>query len=152
MREFLLGAVVAFSAFAEAPAQRVEVTVDTKSVTAARGLFDRPWIGVWLGDAVDGGVEVVALVPGGPAQRGELRVGDIIIEANTLPITVQGSLTAVLGRMKPGDALSLAVLRSGQLFRAEIRTTDGAGACRSRGCPPAICGMARASRSRPMRR
>ena len=137
MREFLLGAVVAFSAFVEAPAPRVDVTVDTKSVTTALELFDRPWIGVWLGDAVDGGVEIVALVPGGPAQLGELQVGDIILEANTLPITVQGSLTAVLGRMQPGDALSLAVLRSGQLFQAEIRTSQRGRVGWPAGVPPA---------------
>ena len=24
------------------------------------------WLGIWLGDAVDGGVQVLAIVPGGP--------------------------------------------------------------------------------------
>ena len=37
------------------------------------------WLGVWLGDAVDGGAQVVALVPRGPAFVSGIRIGDIIV-------------------------------------------------------------------------
>ena len=43
-----------------------------------------PWMGVFLGDAVDGGVQIVALVPGGPAQAGGLQRGDVLVRVGGL--------------------------------------------------------------------
>jgi len=121
-RVSLLAALVALSAVSGAQASQADADVEVRTATAVEEPSVRPWIGVWLGDAVDGGVEIVALVPGGPAQRAELRVGDIILEANTRPIPVRTALTAVLEELDPGDSLRLAVLRSGELFEARLRT------------------------------
>jgi S1-C subfamily serine protease len=71
------------------------------------------WLGVWLTDALDGGVEVVAVVPQGPAQRAGLLAGDLILEADARAIADQDSLGAVLSNRRPGEDLQISLLRSG---------------------------------------
>jgi len=86
------------------------------------------WIGVWLGDAVDGGVEIVALVPGGPAQRAGLKPGDIIIEANQAAVTDRDVLRQALMPLAPGDSLRLVLMRSGDLVRRTLDVDRRSGA------------------------
>lgn len=73
----------------------------------------RPWMGVFLDDAVDGGVRLIAVVPGGPAELAGLRPGDILIQAGESPLTRVQDLTRVLDGMRAGNPLKLQVLRSG---------------------------------------
>ena len=73
-----------------------------------------PWMGVLLGDAVDGGVQVVAIMPGGPAERAKLQRGDLILEAEGEAVTAQSTLRRLLADLQPGDALELIVLRGGE--------------------------------------
>jgi predicted metalloprotease with PDZ domain len=80
----------------------------------------RSWLGVWLGDAVDGGVQVVALVPQGPADKAGLRSGDIILRANEAEVGDQAALSRLLARLSPGDSLDLAVLRSGEALQLPV--------------------------------
>ncbi len=74
----------------------------------------RPWMGVFLDDAVDGGVRLVAVVPGGPAELADLRPGDILLQASEAPLIRVKDLTRVLDRMRPGSPLELQLLRSGK--------------------------------------
>jgi predicted metalloprotease with PDZ domain len=73
----------------------------------------RSWLGVWLGNAVDGGVQVVAIAPEGPADKAGLRSGDIILRANEAEVSDQDVLSKVMSALGPGDQLELGVLRSG---------------------------------------
>ena len=82
----------------------------------------KSWLGVWLGDSVDGGVEVVALVPGGPCQQAGVQIGDIFVQANDVELTGQGQLRAVLSRLGPGEPLQLVVLRGGQPVETLVQT------------------------------
>ena len=68
---------------------------------ALRRADAKAWIGVWLGDSVDGGVEIVALVPGGPAERAGLLAGDIIPEATRKPSSVWSSSTWTFEPRRP---------------------------------------------------
>ena len=73
----------------------------------------KSWLGVWLNDTVDGGAQVVALVPGGPGQRAGLQVGDILVRADDVELTGQDRLRKLLADLKPGASLRLTVLRGG---------------------------------------
>ena len=78
------------------------------------------WLGVWLTDALDGGVEVVAVVPQGPAQRAGVRSGDLILEVDATAITDQQSLGALLAERRPGERVSLSLLRSGDAVQIAV--------------------------------
>ncbi len=71
-------------------------------------------MGVFLDQAVDGGVRVIAVVPGGPAELADLRPGDILIQASEASLTRVEELTRVLDGMRPGNPLELKLLRSGE--------------------------------------
>ncbi len=77
----------------------------------------RPWMGVFLDQAVDGGVRLVAVVPGGPAQLADLRPGDILIQASDAPLVRTEDLTRVLEGMRAGNPLELQLLRSGEVVQ-----------------------------------
>jgi len=70
--------------------------VEVANPAPAGGAASRAWLGVWLADAVDGGVEVVALVPDGPVQQAGVRIGDVILEANDRQLADQAELGRVL--------------------------------------------------------
>ncbi len=71
-------------------------------------------MGVFLDDAVDGGVRLVAVVPGSPADLADLRPGDILLQASEAQLTRVEDLTRVLDGMRPGSPLELQLLRSGE--------------------------------------
>ena len=88
-----------------------------------------PWLGVYLVDEVDGGIRIVAVVPGGPASVAGLRTGDLLIEAGSVQVVDQGALERVLEGRGWDNELQLAVLRDGEsrVFRvrpsARLRTS-----------------------------
>jgi S1-C subfamily serine protease len=84
----------------------------------------RAWMGVFLGDAVDGGVHLVAVVPGGPAARADLRVGDIVVQAGELRLTGVRELSSLLARAQPGVTLRLQLLRSGEALTRAVRLSE----------------------------
>jgi len=84
----------------------------------------RAWMGVFLGDAVDGGVHLMAVVPGGPAARADLRVGDIVVQAGDLRLTGVRELSSLLARAQPGVTLRLQLLRSGQSLTRAVRLSE----------------------------
>jgi serine protease Do len=90
----------------------------------APGAASRAWLGVWLADSVDGGVEVVALVPDGPIQRAGVRVGDVILEANDHQLTDQAELGRLLTDLRPGDRLRLRLLRAGEPVHAQVQVSQ----------------------------
>ena len=91
------------------------------AVTARQtGQETSPWLGVYLADAVDGGIRIVAVVPGGPASLGGLRVGDLLLEASDAPIADQAALERVLAGQRVGQTLSFGVLRDGRTVSLQI--------------------------------
>ncbi len=84
----------------------------------------KSWLGVLLGDAVDGGVQVVALIPEGPAERAGLRRGDIIVQANELPVSDREKLDRLLVGLEPGDAVKLDILRAGEPMELPVELGD----------------------------
>jgi serine protease Do len=102
---------------------------------------DRPaWLGVWLSDAVDGGVQILAVVDGGPAEEAGVRSGDIVIEAGQTAVNSEAELGRVLRSMSPGQELSLKLLRAGENLELTValgRRQKGAAAWSIRPSPPA---------------
>ena len=80
-----------------------------------------PWLGVYLLDEVDGGIRIVAVVPGGPAFHAGLRSGDLLIEAQSVQLADQEALERVLAGHRSDQALQVAVLRNGESRTFQVR-------------------------------
>jgi S1-C subfamily serine protease len=79
------------------------------------------WLGVFLGDAPDGGARIVAVVDGGPAAKAGIREGDLLLLVNERPVTDRRSLREAIGGLRPGEKVALAFLREGKVEIREIQ-------------------------------
>lgn len=90
--------------------------IDTGAVQAV-------WLGVQGEDLdgstatamqVEGGAVVAKVTAGGPAQRAGIVDQDVIVAVNGTRVTSMGQLVAMLRRHRPGDAVTLEVVRSSE--------------------------------------
>jgi serine protease Do len=76
---------------------------------------DRVWLGVLIDDqSLDGGIQLIAVVPGGPAAMGGLQRGDVLLEVEGRGLARSEDLEHLLSRYRPGDRLRLRLLRAGR--------------------------------------
>jgi S1-C subfamily serine protease len=90
------------------------------------GSFDYPWLGVSVSDltpntveekglASANGVLVAGIFPGDPAQTAGVRIGDVIVSLDGVPLRDTAGLTSYLGEFKsPGDTCRLGIIRDGE--------------------------------------
>ncbi|HUZ63552.1 MAG TPA: trypsin-like peptidase domain-containing protein [Acetobacteraceae bacterium] len=73
-------------------------------------------------------VRIAEIEPDGPAARGGLRVGDMIVALDDLAVGGADDLIRLLGAGRIGRAVSVTVLRQGRIERVEVTATErGAG-------------------------
>jgi Do/DeqQ family serine protease len=112
------------------PAPLVKRVVET--ALGGGHAFVRPWLGVRsqavtsdiaqsLGMAAPRGVLAAEIWPGGAAQRGGLRQGDVILAVDGKPIDDEAGLNYAVGAHKPGDTIRLTVRRDGSEQAMEVR-------------------------------
>lgn len=91
----------------------------------AYGRVRRPRLGVRVSDvtAVDAevygldrvfGADVAGIEPGSPAARAGLRIGDVIIAVDGVPVRDANALTTGLAARQPGDRVNLTLIRDRQ--------------------------------------
>src|SRR5579862_8363167 len=56
------------------------------------------------------GVGVVSVVPGGPAERAGLRVGDVVVAIDGSPVTSVDALMRRLSRIGPGTSVTVSIV------------------------------------------
>jgi len=88
-----------------------------------QGSFDYPWIGVGITDLTPqivqemaletaNGVLIRGVFSGGPAEAAGIKVDDIIVSLDAMPVTDSADLTSYLGEFKsPGDAATIGLIR-----------------------------------------
>jgi S1-C subfamily serine protease len=75
---------------------------------AAGGSVARAWLGADTSDLPGvGGVVVVDVVPGSPADSAGLEPGDVITQIDGRPIRTSADVQAVLAGMKAGEAVEI---------------------------------------------
>jgi Do/DeqQ family serine protease len=95
------------------------------------GTVTRGWIGAGLDDLTPEMAEALGLGPaqgvlimevlsGSPADRGGVKVGDVVTAVNRLPVATPHALLNAVAALQPGSAAKLAVLRQGKPVEATV--------------------------------
>ncbi|MDA7088761.1 DegQ family serine endoprotease [Pseudomonas sp. SA3-5] len=113
----------------------MSVALDVAEQLKAEGKVSRGWLGVVIQEVnkdlaesfgldKPAGALVAQVLEGGPAAKGGLLVGDVILSINDAPIVMSGDLPHLVGRLKPGSKAELDVVRDGA--RKTLKLTIGA--------------------------
>ena len=85
----------------------------------------RAWLGVFA-HALDDGVIIAGIVPGGPGEKGGLREGDMIVSLDAQEVATRRDLYTSLWRHEPGERLTFEIMRDNAVRRLEVTGGDRA--------------------------
>ena len=85
----------------------------------------RAWLGMFA-TALEEGVIVAGIVPGGPGEKGGLREGDVIMSLDAQEVSSRRELYVSLWRHEPGEQITLEVMRDNAVRRLELTGGDRA--------------------------
>jgi S1-C subfamily serine protease len=85
----------------------------------------RAWLGVFA-HALEDGVIIAGIVPGGPGDKGGLREGDLVVSIDAQQVSTRRELYTKLWSHEPGERLTLEVMRDKALKRLEVTGGDRA--------------------------
>jgi serine protease Do len=103
----------------------IDVAMDVANQLKASGKVSRGWLGVVIQEVnkdlaesfgldKPAGALVAQIVPEGPAAKGGLQAGDVILHLNGQPIVMSADLPHLVGALKSGDKADLDVVRAGE--------------------------------------
>lgn len=112
----------------------IDVALDVSNQLKASGKVSRGWLGVVIQEVnkdlaesfgldKPAGALVAQVVDDGPAAKGGLQVGDVILSANGQPIIMSADLPHLIGNLKDGSKAELDVIRDGK--RQKLTVTVG---------------------------
>lgn len=113
----------------------IDVAMDVATQLKSAGKVSRGWLGVVIqevnkdlaesfGLEKPAGALVAQVLQDGPAAKGGLQVGDVILSLNGQPIVMSADLPHLVGALKAGDKAELDVVREGE--RKMLAMTVGA--------------------------
>jgi serine protease Do len=113
----------------------IDVAMDVANQLKAGGKVSRGWLGVVIQEVnkdlaesfgldKPAGALVAQVLDNGPAAKGGVQVGDVILSANGQPIVMSADLPHLVGNMKDGSKAELEVIRDGK--RQTLTVTVGA--------------------------
>ena len=79
-----------------------------------------------LGLDIESGVRVMEIVPGTPAQRAGVRVGDILVRLDGMPLATPSQLQRALDAERIGKSALLTVIRRGDLHTLAVTPSEAA--------------------------
>ncbi|MGH7795274.1 MAG: S1C family serine protease [Candidatus Binatia bacterium] len=92
---------------------------ELKQYGQVRSRPQRPWLGIYP-QAMAGHVIVAGVVPNGPAAKFGLQQGDIILTVEKKEVRTRQELYQEMWRKRPGERISLRILRDDQSFDLEV--------------------------------
>ncbi|OUM75258.1 serine peptidase [Pseudomonas caspiana] len=113
----------------------IDVALDVANQIKASGKVNRGWLGVVIQEVnkdlaesfgldKPAGALVAQVLDNGPAAKGGLQVGDVILTANGTPIVMSADLPHLIGNLKDGSKAELGIIRDGK--RQNLTVTVGA--------------------------
>lgn len=113
----------------------MSVAMDVADQLKAEGKVSRGWLGVVIQEVnkdlaesfgldKPAGALVAQVLEQGPAAKGGLQVGDVILALNGKPIIMSADLPHLVGALKPGSQVELDVVRDGS--RKSLKLNIGA--------------------------
>ena len=113
----------------------MSVAMDVADQLKAEGKVSRGWLGVVIQEVnkdlaesfgldKPAGALVAQVLEQGPAAKGGLQVGDVILALNGKPIIMSADLPHLVGALKPGSQVELDVVRDGS--RKSLKLSIGA--------------------------
>lgn len=113
----------------------ISVAMDVANQLKTEGKVSRGWLGVVIQEVnkdlaesfgldKPAGALVAQVLDNGPAAKGGLQVGDVILSLNDQPIVMSADLPHLVGVLKPGSKAELEVVRDGS--RKTIKLEIGA--------------------------
>ncbi|MFI5455590.1 MAG: M20/M25/M40 family metallo-hydrolase [Isosphaerales bacterium] len=122
------------------PERPAYVKMARKAPPAHAGDPGQKATGVYFGSVPDyseegsgDGVKLSGVTEGGPAHKGGLKAGDVIIRFDGLPVKTLSDYTETLFRHRPGDKVGVVVKRDGK--EIELHVTLGSRAARAVNAP-----------------
>ncbi len=86
-----------------------------------KGKVERGWLGVSIGQNEDGDVEIVDVVPDGPAAGAKIWVGDIVRKIDGKNVATPDVLAAEIRKKKPGQNITLSLERDGKSMEIRVQ-------------------------------
>lgn len=80
-----------------------------------------PTLAAQNGLSVDRGALIVALIPGGPADKAGLNTGDVIVQIDNTQVNDTASLSDALVSRKPGDTVAVHIYRNNQQLTFNVK-------------------------------
>ena len=80
----------------------------------------RVYLGMFVDNDAGRGVTVLSVRPGGPADRSGLHPKDLIVAAAGRKVALLSDLSTILSNLKPGDHLSLELVRRNRMLQVEV--------------------------------
>ncbi len=110
----------------------MEVALDVSEQLKSNGKVDRGWLGVVIQEVnkdlaesfgldKPAGALVAQVLEGGPADKGGLKVGDVILSMNGKPVVMSADLPHLVGAVKSGKTAELVVVRDGSRKTLKIK-------------------------------
>jgi serine protease Do len=102
----------------------IDVALDVSNQLKATGKITRGWLGVGIQELTKelaesfgmkntNGALVAGVEKGGPADKGDLEAGDVIVKFDGKPIVQSSDLPRVVGATKPSKEVQVEILRKG---------------------------------------
>jgi S1-C subfamily serine protease len=114
----------------------IDVARDVAKQLLEKGTIARAYVGIYMQDLDEKlsrslglgprarGVVVVRVAPGGPGERGGLEAGDVIQKIDGKPVDTSKQVQQIVRSHKPGDSLSILVVREGALAALTVKVGD----------------------------
>jgi len=112
-----LAAILLLAGAAIAVADSLSGSSNT-TTTVATG--SRAWLGINVATSAQGGVMVVDVFPGSPAQAAGMEPGDVITRLNGKPVFAPSDVTSAIAAMHPGQQVKIQYQGSGVSYSSSV--------------------------------